>query len=270
MIFILHFIFLEMYPSTPRDSFESFDSCRICNKKDQLVFRPFALFCQRCKKTNGDICPTRPWIYFRLVGYDWRITKSIFYECDECKGVFKRYYEYRTTTLCPWCVKNIYLNSFPVALVFNYEILCVEKCFCGKPLRINFYALFFRHYSIFRFGETRRIRHMEDLKSLDSEIGRIFEIKSDMIHRFHQVFVIACNRGCLGKYKNICLKHVYKFVWCIDKVRLTCFSCKKSEIVSVNDLVLSIFEDHRFYCYECLFEKKYRRRLGVDYRDPFM
>jgi len=152
-------------------------------------------------------------------------------------------------------VKNIYLNSFPAAMVFNYEILSVEKCFCGKLLRINLYALFIRHFFIFMFEETRRIRHMKDLKSLDSDIVRIFEFNTDMIYRFQKFFVIACNRRCLGKYKNIFLKHVFKFVWCIDKVRLTCFSCKKSEIVSVNILGFFI-EDHRFYCRKCLFLMK--------------
>jgi len=266
MIFILHFIFLEMHSlsfsesSNSLNSFVFFDSCRICKKKDQLFSDRHVLFCRRCKKINEDICPIKPWRYFRSFdSRTWVQTKKIFYKCEECNGVFKRYYEYRKTrTLCPWCVKNIYLNSFPVTLVFDYEILCVEKCFCGKPLRINLYALFVRYYSMFRFEEIRLIRHMEDLKSLDSEIGRIeMNINSDVIHGFQQVFVIACNRRCLGKYKNIGLKHVCKFVWRIDKVRLTCFSCKKSEIVTVNDLGF-FCEDCKFYCRECLFEKKYR------------
>jgi len=274
MIFILHFIFLEMHSlsfsesSNSLNSFVFFDSCRICKKKDQLFSDRHVLFCRRCKKINEDICPIKPWRYFRSFdSRTWVQTKKIFYKCEECNGVFKRYYEYRKTrTLCPWCVKNIYLNSFPVTLVFDYEILCVEKCFCGKPLRINLYALFVRYYSMFEFGEIRLIRHMEDLKSLDSDIGRIFEMEN-VKYGIKRSFVIACNRRCLGKYKNIGLKNFCKFVWCIDKVRLTCFSCKKSEFLSVRILDDLDSEDHKFYCGECLFITKDRWRID-NYTDP--
>jgi len=254
-------------------SFKSFDSCPRCKKKDQLFFDGYVFCCQRCKKINGDIYPIKPLSYFRSFGfYAWGETKKIFYECEECNGLFKRYYEFRATKeLCPWCVKNIYFSSFPAALVSDYEILCVEKCFCGKPLRINLYILFVRYFSMIRFRENRLIRHMEDLKSLDSDIGRILEmnIEPDVKYGILRFFVIACNRRCLGKYKNIGLKHVCKSVWCIDKVRLTCFSCKKSEFLSVKILDVLNFKDYKFCCRDCLIGTEERRRID-EYRDPSM
>jgi len=162
---------------------------------------------------------------------------------------------------CPWCIQGIFFYDLPVKTDNNGIFFDSECVGCPKKLRVNLFQMKIRMDQTYRIVNYTK----ENLERLDSELKNMVEHLA--FYKLY-IFSVACGRKCIGRYKRITLKNVAKHIWIVDKMKLSCLSCGRPDLIPLDYLRLLYMYDLNYYCRDCVYIRdkfQYSRRL--DYED---
>jgi hypothetical protein len=256
-----------MFPLLP------LEPCENCGKTDKLDFQDNRFYCKECQRVNSDILPVKNGSYFRFSG-EWRESKGTRFKCEECKQVFERKYEFVDEKICWKCIK-IYFPDSPgshdlhgLPGLHAIEFPC---CTCERVIKVNLYLLLSRFdLKKFIYPRLQKITRAL-LTQLDIDLENSKGVDPEMLDvirdKLGTMFIVACNRKCIGKCKNIFLRRICKFVWVPSKIKLICASCGEKEILDSRDNYADAFIFHCRNCFNMRFLESFfqvRRKLNYE------